>query len=495
MRLIRLFTRDENAVFENNFNTDIVIKPYSKIALQSASFEVQPDSIVIDSNNDELEYQISGSDGVKKATLTHDIYTESTISDLLQDIANKLNVPLLTTLSSDIGVEWRAIINKLNKVLIEYRRGPNVNLDSYILNNVSKTTPPGSGSINAVYFSSDGVATNQYTNFLYNTNFIARGGGLFSCRIQELSDNGGASDTNGCIFGLTTVNVDSVAGKVITNDIIKMAIVVGKPSDNYGVINNGVVAVPSVFAPKKETLDANAQNNDNIQIAIEDGKIKARILYYDNTQPSNRGYMTLFEEDYNGEDKLYPFIIYRGAEANMKTAKHLFYQSPFNTSLHAGGIITDDDPLGVAPPRVPSTPSLQFFSFENTTLNVFLGFSQNRYPLTGTEKIDTISIDAEKSIRSIEINELYIVEMLNLKLNSYDGLSQERRSILSTIPKKVDFTVVNYEPNEKIFVDIDNAEPLSLRNINAIIRNNDLSLIETKGLASLTLVIKDSNEN
>lgn len=495
MRLLRLFTRDPNAVFENNFNSDIIIKPYSKIALQSVSFEVKPDVLVVDSNNDELEYQITNTGGIRTITLEHATYYHSTIDNLLEDIYIKLNASLLATVSGDIGVEWQAKLNNDNKVLVEYQRGKNVSVLSYVLNNVVRTNPPGNGEINAPYFSSNtGTDTNAYTNLLYNTNFLARGGGLFNGRIQELVDNTGASDTNGCIFGLTDRNIDNEPGKVITNNIIKLAIVVGKPTENYGILEDGVVGAPLVnFPPNKVNRDANASRNDNLQIVIEEGKLRAKILYYDNTQPDNRGYVTLYETDYDGKKQLYPFIIFRGEETYMKISKAQFYQSPYNQKLHADEIIFNEDELGIAPPP-QATRFSQFFSFEDSTIYKFLGYDQGRFPLAGTNDIKNISLVASYVVGKIDINELYIVETLNLKLNSYDGYSEERRSILATIPKKVDNTIVNYEPNEKIFVDIDNAEPISLRNLSAIIRNNDLSFIETKGLASLTVVIKDNDE-
>ena len=56
MRLIRL-TTSSDGTFSNNFNEDIIIKPYSKIGLKSASISL---------NNTEIE--LKGSDRQVTAT-------------------------------------------------------------------------------------------------------------------------------------------------------------------------------------------------------------------------------------------------------------------------------------------------------------------------------------------------------------------------------------------------------------------------------------------
>lgn len=496
MRLLRLYTTDENIVFQNNFNSNIVIEPYSKIALQNVSFEIQGKELVIDSNNDQLEYQYTTAGGTRNVSLTHGTYDKTNIATLLADIQRKLNINLFHQYGKENGIEWKAELNNKNKVQLEYKQGKNVNSASYVKTNVNLTTPPGAGANNASYFSSNAVAgTNLYSRFIYNTNFIARGCGIFNMRIQKLIDNTQAQDTNGFIFGLTTENIDNVAGKAITDDIMKLAIVVTRPTDNFQVIADGVNSPIAPFTPQKvdyapAPID-DAATNDNVQIRIEDGKLKAVVLY-DNLGVQNTN--ILYEMDYNNTQQLYPFVIFRGGINDCQLSKALFLQSPYNTTLHADVELVDEAPYTVSPTKQSTLQTEQYFSFEGSTLQKYLGYNQIRYPLSGTLKIKELTLIAEHDFSRFDVNELYIVEMLNLKLLSYDGYGEERRNILATIPKKEDNSIVNYEPNTLTFIDIDNAEPIILRNVNAIIRNNDLSMVEGKGLASMTILLKSKDE-
>ena len=52
-KIIRLVSQDVDGLFDNNFTEDIVVKPYSKIALHSLCAEINIEQIVIDAQNDE----------------------------------------------------------------------------------------------------------------------------------------------------------------------------------------------------------------------------------------------------------------------------------------------------------------------------------------------------------------------------------------------------------------------------------------------------------
>ena len=56
MRLLRTTTSDKNAVFTGFLNTDLVLPPYSQIALGQLSTTVDLDSIVIDNNNNKISF-------------------------------------------------------------------------------------------------------------------------------------------------------------------------------------------------------------------------------------------------------------------------------------------------------------------------------------------------------------------------------------------------------------------------------------------------------
>jgi len=91
----------------------------------------------------------------------------------------------------------------------------------------------------------------------------------------------------------------------------------------------------------------------------------------------------------------------------------------------------------------------------------------------------------------------YIVELLNLPLNSYDSFTSKRgrSNILAVIPQnEFNFgnldTVLMYEPSEMTYISLTNNSELSLRNIRARIVFPDYSSIDTFGLSSLVLHLR-----
>ena len=83
------------------------------------------------------------------------------------------------------------------------------------------------------------------------------------------------------------------------------------------------------------------------------------------------------------------------------------------------------------------------------------------------------------------------MELLNIQIASYDGLTGQRKSYISIIPQTDKDGVVIYDASYPVFIDINNSQKLSLRNIKARILNNDGSPISMRGLASLVLLIED----
>ncbi len=91
----------------------------------------------------------------------------------------------------------------------------------------------------------------------------------------------------------------------------------------------------------------------------------------------------------------------------------------------------------------------------------------------------------------------YLVELLNLPLNSYDSFTSKRgrSNILAVIPQnEFNFgnldTVLMYEPSEMTYISLTNSSELSLRNIRARIVFPDYKSIDTFGLSSLVLHLR-----
>ena len=60
-KIIRLVSQDVDGLFDNIFTDDIIVKPYSKIALHSLCAEINIEQIVIDAQNDEIQFKMVNS--------------------------------------------------------------------------------------------------------------------------------------------------------------------------------------------------------------------------------------------------------------------------------------------------------------------------------------------------------------------------------------------------------------------------------------------------
>ena len=77
---------------------------------------------------------------------------------------------------------------------------------------------------------------------------------------------------------------------------------------------------------------------------------------------------------------------------------------------------------------------------------------------------------------------------------SYDGETSQRKSYLAVIPKDDNNHQVIFNESYPIFIDINNSQPLSIRNLKMRILNNDGSSVASTGLITIVLLIEDGME-
>lgn len=492
MRILRLSTEDNEGIFDNNFQSDIIVKPYSKIALANIAFEIQEEEVIIESGNDTIQYLVTGTEpaSLKTITLDHGTYNKSNINTLLNEIKKKMNNSL-TTNGKEIGMEWNVELNKSNKVEFEFRIGKLQDYpDDFNLFDVERLA---SGIYRRI--TTGGVSSDVYR--MYLDKYLSRGCGVFRCRLNNLTAGAGTDDENGIIFGLTTSNPDTLLNKQIVESDIKIGIKATKLTNSYAYNTDGGSFSASTVNPN--IVGTGSSSNDTLQVAIEGDKLVARIFQNGGSATGEK----LVEVAYDNEaDVLYPFITFRGGKdqvsvRNVRLTESQFQPSPYKL-YHLDTLDHDLDAehLGADAPQPPPTATGNtLLRFEGDSLADFLGYNNLRNPRVGYIVSNYHhSFIGDNTVDLPTANELFIIELLNIKLNSYDGLSEERRSIIATIPKKNENTIVQYEPYQKVFIDIGNHDALTIRNLQAVIRQNDLAFQPTKGLSSMTLLIKDSDE-
>ena len=483
VRLIRLSTEDPNANFDNNFKQDIIITPKSKIALKSLSLEVDTSELQIDSTNDVINYQISTTQGIVSSQITHNLYSGINVNLLFNDMDKKLNAGLTTlggSANDNIGLQIRNSVNtKTTKFETNFHKSrlgehfDNLVLTKGNLNVIS------SGSSGSLTFRPAGTPSGNDC-FFYDNREICKGAGVFRIKISTLSGISG----DRFIIGLSSVNPDTLPdGTTFDINNIKFGIKVSNNTGFYSPITNGITGAASAFNPAL---------NDIVEMGIDQGKVIGRI--WKTANPSEDDILT--PQDYNLEN-LYPIIIFLADDTQIRVQNLRYTPNPYHPNSNYSGFDLDNEGrLGATPPNQGNfnKPTEHFLEFEGTSLSSFLGFNNNRIPQIGTTNTFYFNAVANRIFRPNNISDAFIVEMLNIGLQSYDGLTSDRKSYLSVIPKSDSSGGVVYDSVYPIFIDVNNAETLSIRNIRCRILNNDLSPVNMLGLATLSILIEDGEE-
>ena len=104
MRIIRMTTTDPKGIFDNTFDSNILIKPNSQLALKSCTFETQSKVIEIDSSNNEITFQVET--GVPNTfQIANGSYDSFSYPSLFEDMMSEGNKKLVKTSQVNLGME------------------------------------------------------------------------------------------------------------------------------------------------------------------------------------------------------------------------------------------------------------------------------------------------------------------------------------------------------------------------------------------------------
>lgn len=445
---------------ENNFNQDIYIKPFSKIGLYSASIPLSRANITIDNTNDQLAYKTSTTGTNHLVTLTQGRYTTS---DFIRHIEQMMNNELTVDQSTDIGFQWRVNILTNNKLSIGYIKGEWGETDYTNLQRVTYAN----GRLQLAGTSVTGYATTARP--LSSSCGILRGV-LYQAR--------------GLRMGLLTLDYN---GADITDNFIKYAIGIDTGTDkfyNYWVDGNKIVTTEL------------ADDDDVIDIEITDGEIRAVVYRADNP---------LFSQKLADNDHLnYRAFCYLD-QVNARvdgcrwtpdsrytaTEKGVTFSSLIpeeNNYIVFQNDIVDED-LGAVPlpPAGTASTGKVTIQFTKQQLQNILGFYSSEYQsnLKASEFIAIESLAESTAPTNI------LLELPDLKFESYDGNQHERRSIVAYIPYlSQTLHRLVYQPDNVTMLDIGNPQPLTLRRfkVRVLDANENLLILEDPGL-DVTLII------
>ena len=86
-------------------------------------------------------------------------------------------------------------------------------------------------------------------------------------------------------------------------------------------------------------------------------------------------------------------------------------------------------------------------------------------------------------------NDCFIILLENIPLESYDGYKKGRKNILASIPNPNNGDIVVYEPNNINYVELNNANQMTLRNIRATVLYQDYTPVRTLGFNVISVLI------
>ena len=516
MKFIRLVSEESNGVLDNEFNSDIKLEPKAQVAYRSLAVDIDPQLFAVDGSNNSISFQMSLADGTSTGTGALSIrdYTTANADELLTNLQDLLN-RILVVNSKTIGHQFQVTI-KGGKTRVETKFCPNS--VQILRNNFSGSFGVTKNDliVNGPTISHTGAAgTDTDNNIAISFQEFGKGVAVYRIRVKRHTDNAGASNTNGFEFGLTNVEPSSLvsgANPINLTDAQKLYnFKAQKVADNYRVNKgDGVFDVDSGIPPNIAG-DADP-NNDIIEFRKDDKFIRCFLYRSNQVNPD-----LLFQDDLTvrfatgtGDplrtginQPLYPYLIMHANDTNCRldgSYSRCFFD-PYRANIDA--IVSESEmiesfnhgTLGARPdnarPIRQTTSQLRFDSLE---LAEYMGFDST----TLTTEDDSRRVYIKHSKNNFTASQTYdnlVVELMNLQLESFDGLSKGRRNILATIPavQNSDGVIVN-EASNLIFVDLDNANEISLRNIKARLLYGDLTEPETTGLTSLSLIFKNRGE-
>ncbi len=473
MKLVRLTQNppvsktNDFCIFNSNFQVNLDLKPNSQVALQSLSFQLFDEGLVINPDDTPIVVSITN-DGVDLSYIMYlpsRSYSETEYQQFFNDFMFALNKGL-TFISNYLGTEWRVGLDETNKFLvIEFGRGL-IGIEDIQLENVDQT--------GTIFEPSKAPAQNDV--FLYFRKRLCRGVGYLRFRNS-------AADASDELFAGFTINPLNDSSATIDRSLVKFGIGISKVPHVYYYIVDGV---------KTNAVDVPAVN-DILEIRINFGDLQ--IGYYRfNTGVFNVIHQVddVFE---SGSNKiLYPVIALQREDCQITDVS--FTETPYEDGQYAKtSELLQVGGVGVNPPD-PNldneyTFDLTFFNLEFANR---LGFKTQQTPPVTVEEVTQNDLRGSSKFNTAGINDHFVVEMENINLDTYDNTRKGKFNILAVTSVADEEKIFRYVPPYPIFLDINNNQTLSMRNIKLKVLDENLDLIKTVGTSVATLLFKEKGE-
>ena len=430
--------------------------------------------MIIDNQNNEISYTVDGNDEIKTLTLPNGVYTSATINQFWIEVTRLFNESMEYT-TNQINRQWfcgieggRASFQLLTGTRVAPLNSASTGL--YVTKNL-QSGGAGGGKLQKMATSGD-IGNNSYLYIKSPNNK-----GCSSLRATLFADNV-AGTKSGFVLGYTANNPNASTVDINPADYL-YGIRYVDLNQNYKYIVNGVETISDFEALLGDTLEITGYGGSLYYLLYRDATSDVELIH---------------SVDYNHQTNLFPLLLFVGVDTIMYNIQ--FTSDPYYNinNTHGGEIILNANPNIVTIPT-RRNPTNCFLQFNSSDLATILGYNKTRYPDSGFLFEAEPNFIADKSFSLRDYSESFIIELLNIKLQSMDSLSQGQRNFLYVIPQLSPIKEhVVYQVPQLIFLDINNNFEINLREIKARVLTDTLNKVNCYGLSQIVLIIKDKDE-
>ena len=508
MKIVRLTENNgSTAFFDNTFNDEIELPPFSEVALSSVAVNTDPRLLEVNFQSNVIPWKIGSTS--REINLAANKYDESNYQRLLFDIYANMNDDTDATASMDggyspeTGLQWNVSDDPKitgfgveGKISIGYQVAnyEGAAAAAFAHKHIAETAT----GITATY-NRDGGSPGTPDSHLVSKAPMGFGGARAYINLKTITDSGAGGGTpQGVIFGLTATD-HAAAGT--------------DPSPLEGVLE-----IYTSYAGEHFTIKTAADNQADTGAVIAAGQMIGferigqegyivpvvydaageRVVLNQAGADVSVLHPQFFEDGASSLGDLFPYIIILGPAANTVIDQIQFSPDPYNIikndtykiitkttgtrGLQNGGI------------TIPENTGSIDFSVENSQkIARYLGFSREQIKtltVPTVMKADTFAWNADEVFGSGLLGQGFYVELMTGTCEGYDGATGQRKNILAVIPESDSDDKLLFQPSFPVFLEMNNSHPLILRNIRARILQTDGTSLGVTGMNSMTLLFK-----
>ena len=484
MKLIKVsqtpnINEEENlCIFNSSLNQDMIIKENSQIALQSLSFEIDFRNLIITNLDHQLTMNLSvNNDDVllnDVSFLSEFSYDYNDIPFFINDLTRTLNY-MVSAVPELLGLEFIASVSSSNRININCQKSKlldNANNNDFETTNITKI---GGGA----YISDLPTGSQNNDAFFSNGLPMCRGFGKFSVVMNNVP-----TTPNGTIIAVTQRPL-TVLDLSVPIELMKYGVFA--KNGNYQYIQDGEAKFTGIVAALNDVLTIETDdtfNSDNfvtnktLKMGYRRAGVLKVLLEVDN-------YLTL-----EGNNNLYPVCVLQAPIGdNVSIEAPLYSPSPFSYSTTARDVILSNDvikwELGVQSTALAKRLGFTKYTTDSSVATFFeiITNNVNKGILRGQNKFDLIIN-----------NDYYLLQIDNINLQTYDDKKKGRMNILAVTSETTNDLNYRFRPPYPTFLDIDNYQPITLRNIRMKVLDEELNVIKTVGESQATLLFKSKDE-